>query len=185
MFWSISCDFNFFFISSINLVWLRLISYLLFWITSSPKYLNILTFSVTTENKFRRGSITICLKFSVPLQQKSSTCVINKPCNSVLKCQKNNAGSKRLHLSPSLSNSSLTRKYQFLEASDRSYIQVFDVQTISFSSNSAGGVKYTTPSISFPCKKADFISMELCPSVGCHDHENKSKTFFSAGRWVF
>ena len=116
----------FFFISSINLVWLRLISYLLFWIISSPNYLNIVTFSVPTENTFRSGSITICWKFSVPPQQKSSTCVINKPRNSFLKCQKNDAGSKRLHLTPSLSNSSLTHKYQFLEACDKPYIQVFN-----------------------------------------------------------
>ena len=41
-----------FFISWINLVWLRLISYLLFWIISCPKYLmNILTFSVLTEEE--------------------------------------------------------------------------------------------------------------------------------------
>ena len=123
--------------------------------------MNILTFSVLTENTFRRGSITICLKFSVPSQQKSSTGVISKPCNSFLKCQKNNVGSKQLHLPPSLSNPSLTHKYQFLEASDKPYIQVFNFQTISFSSNSGGGVKYMTVSISFSCKKADVISMEL------------------------
>ena len=118
---------SFFFISSINLVWLRLISYLLFWIISNPKYLNILTFSVPTENNtFRSGSITICWKFSVPPQQKSSACVINKPRNSFLKCQKNNADSKLLYLTLGLSNSSLTRKYQFLEACDKPYIQVFN-----------------------------------------------------------
>ena len=87
--------------------------------------------------------------------------------------QKNNNGSKLLNLTPSLSNSSLTCKYQFLEASDKPYIQVFNFQT-SFSSNSGGGIKYTTLPTSLPCKKADFISMEFaCFSVGCHDQKNK------------
>ena len=77
------------------------------------------------------------------------------------KKNKKNGGSKRLHLTPSLSNSSLTCKYQFVEASDRPYIQVVNFQTITFSSNSGEGVKYRTLYISFSCKKADFISMEL------------------------
>ena len=109
-----------FFISSINLVWLRLTWYLLFWIISRPRYLNILTFSVPTESTFRRGWITICLKFLVPPQQKSSTCVINK---------------------------------------------------------------YN--SISFPYKDWFCIHGVTCPSVGHHNCKNKSKTLFSAGRWIF
>ena len=37
---------------------------------------------------------------------------------------------------------------------------MFHFKTISFSSNSGGGVKYTTLFF-FSCKKAGFISMEL------------------------
>ena len=102
------------------------IIYLLFWTISSPKYLNILTFSVATENTLHRGSITICLKLLVQPPEKSSTCVISKSCNSFLKCLKNNASSKWLNLTPSLSNSSLTHKCQFFEASDKPSIQVFN-----------------------------------------------------------
>ena len=67
------------------------IIYLLLWTISSHKYLNILTFSVATENTLHRSSITICLKLSVPPPKKLSTCVISKSCNSFLKCLKNNA----------------------------------------------------------------------------------------------
>ena len=81
-------------------------------------------------------------------------------------------------------NSSLTRKYQFLEVSDKPYTQMFNFQTISFSSNPGGGVKYTTLSIYFRCKKPNFIWMEL------HVHLLDviimriclSTFFFSAGR---
>ena len=89
-------------------------------------------------------------------------------------------------MTPSLSNSFLTCKYKFLEASDKPYIQMFNFQTTSFSSNSGGGIKYTTLPISFPCKKGWFcINGVACLSVGCHDQKNKSKTLFSAGRWDF
>ena len=70
---------------------------------------------------------------------------------------KSNAGSRQLHLTSVLSNSSLTYKYKFLEASDKPYIQMFDFQITFFYSDSGGGFKY----IYFPCKKVDFILMEM------------------------
>ena len=60
---------------------------------------------------------------------------------------KKNSGSKWINLTLTLSNSSLTSKYQLLEPFDKPNIQLFNLKTTSFSSNSGGRVMYTTINI--------------------------------------
>ena len=128
----------------------------------NPMHWNSATSLDLILNKRWSLSMTLVLKISNSAKQKSSTWVAIIPCSLFPKYYVNMAWSYFEITAPDFNNSSLSVRYQVLDASVKPYthlesFQIYPGGTLA----SLGGSKYTNLSNSLLCRNVVFISIDL------------------------